>query len=796
MNGGMRLRSRVLLRSRWRAVVAIGVIAGLLAGGLVALATAARETGRSLDTYMDRLGAPDVAAVFCGPADEASDPADCFDHDQRDVLPRLRSDERVVAAGRLAPAPTLMRHGSDPWVPMFAYVTLDDLTGFRRPPVVDGVPADPDDPGQVMINETLAREHGIAVGDRLEIAPITWDQLGANQIPEAPGAPAVLSRVAAILRTPDDLQADGSAQLQVSEASLFLGPGWAQAVGEDHFARYSMVVGMELRPGVEPDGVIDDAAAGRPASVLGPLWDVRAFDEAIRYDARAAYAATTIAVLAAVVFLAQLAARQARRELDDAEPLRALGATRGQVVQSVLPRWAISAGTATAVAVPLAMLLRPLGPIGLGRQLVDSPATSLDPVVASAGLGLMAAVMLGVAILTTWFAAGPARARAARPYRHPAPMSASPTAATGLALGSSATSRRWTTTTVLAAGATVAVAVAAMSVLASLRHLTSEPSRFGVTWDMSAASVFGPASAEEMVRTISELPGVEAVAGVIGNDARIGDDQIYAYALAPVGGLPEGIAPVVTRGRAPSAPGEIALGALTMRRAGVDLGDTVPLRYLDRVEELVVVGEAVINDGYEDLPGAGAIVDHRWVESADSQNFATDVLVRFEPESRQAGMRAMEVALPDTALPPLVQSSIRDLQRIDSWLSVLTMFAAVLATATFAHALIVTVRRQRRQLGILRALGFSRRQVRASVAWLASLIAVAAVVVGIPVGTALGRWGWGRIAHNLGVPPVPVVPLIGVIAVTAIALGVANLVALPLGWRAARVPAVEALRAE
>jgi hypothetical protein len=65
MNEGMRLRARVLLRARWRAVIGLGVVAGLLGGGLIALATAARETDRSLDTYMDRLGGPDAAAVFC-----------------------------------------------------------------------------------------------------------------------------------------------------------------------------------------------------------------------------------------------------------------------------------------------------------------------------------------------------------------------------------------------------------------------------------------------------------------------------------------------------------------------------------------------------------------------------------------------------------------------------------------------------------------------------------------------------------------------------------------------------------
>jgi putative ABC transport system permease protein len=108
----------------------------------------------------------------------------------------------------------------------------------------------------------------------------------------------------------------------------------------------------------------------------------------------------------------------------------------------------------------------------------------------------------------------------------------------------------------------------------------------------------------------------------------------------------------------------------------------------------------------------------------------------------------------------------------------------------------MTIRRQRRELGVLRALGFSRRQVRRSVAWLASVTMVVAVLIGVPLGMALGRWGWGRLAHNLGVPARPVVPLLALAVVVAVALVVAQLVALPVGWRAARVRAAEALHAE
>jgi hypothetical protein len=73
---------------------------------------------------------------------------------------------------------------------------------------------------------------------------------------------------------------------------------------------------------------------------------------------------------------------------------------------------------------------------------------------------------------------------------------------------------------------------------------------------------------------------------------------------------------------------------------------------------------------------------------------------------------------------------------------------------------------------------------------------VGAALVGVPVGIAVGRWGWGRVAHNLGVPSVPIVPLAAVVVVALAACFVANVIALPVGWRAARGRAAEVLRTE
>jgi ABC-type lipoprotein release transport system permease subunit len=70
---------------------------------------------------------------------------------------------------------------------------------------------------------------------------------------------------------------------------------------------------------------------------------------------------------------------------------------------------------------------------------------------------------------------------------------------------------------------------------------------------------------------------------------------------------------------------------------------------------------------------------------------------------------------------------------------------------------------------VLVVLGFVPRQIRRAVAWQATTVAIAAALLGLPVGIAGGRYAWARFAHQLGVTASPRVPVF------------ASLVLIPLG---------------
>ena len=126
---------------------------------------------------------------------------------------------------------------------------------------------------------------------------------------------------------------------------------------------------------------------------------------------------------------------------------------------------------------------------------------------------------------------------------------------------------------------------------------------------------------------------------------------------------------------------------------------------------------------------------------------------------------------------------------------VLAAGLALGATVALALTLVASVRRRRRDLAMLKTLGFTARQLAATVAWQASVIAVIAAAVGVPVGIAAGRQLWTLFARNINAVPEPTVPA-SVILVAAGVFILANLVAFIPARIAARTPAALVLRTE
>jgi len=264
------------------------------------------------------------------------------------------------------------------------------------------------------------------------------------------------------------------------------------------------------------------------------------------------------------------------------------------------------------------------------------------------------------------------------------------------------------------------------------------------------------------------------------------------------------IDPTIVHGRAPRNARELALGAKLLRETDHSIGDQVVVDLRGRERKYDIVGTTVLPGLGEAQPLArGALFTVGGIErvvpprtrSDDIDNY---VVVRLDPNADQA---ALLRRLQDTHanLEPIrasVPAEIERLRQIDAFPALLAGLTVVIAGIALGYTLVVSVRRRRRELAILRTVGFTRGQVRSTVAWQATTLAMIGLGLGIVVGFVVGERVWHAVADDLGVSPSIAVPVLGVALVIPLTVLLANAIAAVPAWSAARTPPATALRAE
>ncbi|MBA2327933.1 MAG: FtsX-like permease family protein [Actinobacteria bacterium] len=355
------------------------------------------------------------------------------------------------------------------------------------------------------------------------------------------------------------------------------------------------------------------------------------------------------------------------------------------------------------------------------------------------------------------------------------------------------------------AGVTLGIVtlVAAITFGASLAHLLATPELYGKTWDVELTT-YDDTLATRGVALLATDDRVEGAA--VGNfraGFEIDGRRVDGLVLDTVRG---DLAPSILDGRRPEADDEIALGARTLRDLDLDVGDTVDASPFAEESDPVpmrIVGRAVfpvfgevgrLGDGVFVSPAAWERIAGEELDPAD-----TGLLLRLAPG---VGVRAVVDDLEaefETTVFVISQGKPTDIVnfgRVEATPYILGAILAALSVATLTHLLASAVRRRRRELAILKTLGFVRGQVRATVAWQATALVVVALLVGVPIGVATGRWMWMRFADELGVVPEPRVPLLAIVVLVPAAVLVANLVAAIPAAVAARTRPVQLLRSE
>jgi predicted lysophospholipase L1 biosynthesis ABC-type transport system permease subunit len=108
----------------------------------------------------------------------------------------------------------------------------------------------------------------------------------------------------------------------------------------------------------------------------------------------------------------------------------------------------------------------------------------------------------------------------------------------------------------------------------------------------------------------------------------------------------------------------------------------------------------------------------------------------------------------------------------------------------------VSARRRRHDFAIFKALGMCRRQINFITAWQASTVTGLALLAGLPLGVAAGRWSWALFARDLGIPVMSITPIRPVLLTVPAVILIANTAAFWPGRAIARLSPADVLRAE
>lgn len=143
-----------------------------------------------------------------------------------------------------------------------------------------------------------------------------------------------------------------------------------------------------------------------------------------------------------------------------------------------------------------------------------------------------------------------------------------------------------------------------------------------------------------------------------------------------------------------------------------------------------------------------------------------------------------------------LESARRSMQMTSAVMIGLVVMASVIAAVGFVSTMSLVVIQRRREIGMLRAMGFTAQQVRSMVTRESLALGLTAVLLGIALGVLFGSVGAQSLMGGLTQGFVWGLPfgLLGVLVVCALALVL--VAALPPARRAVRLTPVEALRVD
>jgi ABC-type lipoprotein release transport system permease subunit len=792
-------------RRRWRAWLILVVLIAMV-GGLVLAATAAgRRTADAFPRFVAAHGA-DFDVLTATP-----DPG----------LARLPEVASVLTAS--VPFNDNLhcacRRGING-----VFLNFEDFSArglSRAVQLVAGRLPAPSSPDELIASYNLQQDFGVHVGTVIRTSFFGSSQkkallAGANL---APSGPTVTFHVVGIEAAEPEFPAGQGQEYDLYTTQAFARTyGRSMAAGTDYLIRLRHGAADLPQFGRQVNAIRTFSAQNLDAVATAVTGSIHA--QAVGW-----WVLAVLTGLAGIAVIGQALGRQSIVESEEYPALSALGFARRPLVLLGTTRNLLVGLVGAGGAVLVAFALSPLTPVGEARLAEPSTGLAFDSAVLLLGAVAIVAIVLALGMWPSVRAArvqvGDDRvhdSRSSAIVNRAAAAGAPPSAVIGLR---HALERGRGATTVPVGTALFGTALAVLALCAtavfgtSLSHLTATPALYGDDYQM--LFVNNPITGGSPATEIAALKRDPAITGIMfgtRNELSIHGVSVAAVAARPIRGP---LLLSTVNGHLPTAANEIVLGNTTERQVGARPGSTVFVTVQEptggtRTAAFHVVGTASF-PGQFGLGGLGtgaaltsagyrhAVCPPGPTQSACQRAFRANqkvggaVMARAAPGPRgQAAVTHFLREFSSAGERPTTPVSLVNFGQAVNFPLILGFVLALFGAATLIHLLVVSVGRRRREIGLLRSIGFVNRQVGATVGWQATTVALVGIVVGVPLGIAVGQWVWRAFATNLGaVPAVVVSPWLLVLLAGGVLIA-ANLLAIGPAVAAQRRTAGQLLR--
>jgi putative ABC transport system permease protein len=821
------------VRSRWPGYLALVVLIGALGGLAMGAIVAARRTQSSFATFLASTNPSDVV-VGSSLLNPALGPGSGYDTALIHRIAGLPGVRAASSVGGFDAIPLNLRPAQSAAVQNAAVQTEGSIDGLylhqNRVTVLQGRLPNLDRADEFVTDAATARVLGLHVGEVIPWGFYSDAQVGlSNNLPTTPPYLQVNERLVgtvvfnnAVIQ--DEVDATNTPLTSLFTPALtrqlthccltFTFTGLQLVHGSRDVSAVEAEVGRVIPPGLPRDFTSTATIAGKANRALKP--------ESIALGVFGA-----IAALAALLIAGQLIGRQLRLGADETRTLRALGADPTMTMGDGLLGTLLAVAVGTLVAVGVAVALSPLAPLGAVRPVYPARGVALDGTVLAGGAAVL---MLGLGVVAAALALRqaphrvssrdePAGGRTSRVASSAASAGLPPPAVAGIRLalepGSSGTAVP-VRSAMLGAVLAMVVVTATLTFGASLSTLAARPALYGWNWSYLLSGGQGVGTIPPQAHAL--LAGDRTVAAT--SDLYFATLEIDGQTVPALGSTPRApVAPPLLSGHAFNAANQVVLGATTLADVHRHVGDVVEVRVGDAPPtRLRIVGTATMptigaaGASQHTTMGTGALLSYQLIPPTVRNSFQNSpdgpnaIFVRLrdgaDPTTARRALDRIATALglPTnygvTVVPVQRPAEIVNYQSMGTTPIILGAGLGVGAFVALGLTLMASVRRRRQELALLKTLGFTRRQLAATVAWQSSVAVVVGAAVGAPIGVALGRALWILFADDIHAVARPSVPLLTITALAVGAILLANLVAAVPGRVAARTPTATLLRAE